>query len=307
MLKNSMLRLHRNFIISACLALCAFIFLYAYMGTPKPLIKWKWMDIIGEGGTAMMAGLWLLLMLSSRPRGLLTRLFAFGLAAIMLGSWADCLDEFFVIPKEDIWAHLLESMLVFTGMLIVTAGMYYWREEQFALNEHLQKRERLFRDHRAFDRVTQLSNADYLRLQIKLEMDNHPGLPCALVLLDIDQFHLINRQYGQHEGDKVLLAVSHMLLLNLHNKDVLCRYAGDRFALVLHDRSLEEAQALAVHLCHMVRQMRYCAQEQTLEISMRHACTMADDVPDNLLSRLSRALEGSAHASVEPPLPAGAL
>lgn len=307
MLKNSLLRLHRNFIITASVALIAFVFLYAYMGMPKPLIKWKWMDIVGEGGTAMMAGLWLLLMLSSRPKGLVTRLFAFGLAAIMLGSWADCLDEFFALPKEDIWAHLLESMLVFTGMLIVTAGMYYWREEQFALNEHLQKRERLFRDHRAFDRVTQLSNADYLRLQIKLELDSHPGLPCALVLLDIDQFHLINRQYGQHEGDRVLQAVSHMLLLNLHNQDVLCRYAGDRFALVLHDRSLEDAQLLAAHLCQMVKQMRYCAQGQTLEISMRHACTMADDVPDTLLSRLSRALETSAHAGIEPPLPAGAL
>ncbi|PXX37980.1 GGDEF domain-containing protein [Undibacterium pigrum] len=307
MLKNSMLRLHRNFIIAACVALISFIFLYAYMGTPKPFIKWKWMDIVGEGGTSAMSGLWLLIMLSSRPKGLVTRLFAFGLAAIMLGSWADCLDEFFAIPKEDIWDNLLESMLVFAGMLIVTAGMYYWREEQFTLNEHLQKRERLFRDHRAFDRVTQLSNADYLRLQIKLELESNPGKSCALVLLDIDQFHLINRQYGQHEGDRVLQAVSHMLLLNLHNQDVLCRYAGDRFALVLHDRSLEEAEALALHLCHMVRQMRYCAQEQTLTISMRHACTLADDVPDTLLARLSKNLEASAHQFTEPSLAAGVL
>ncbi|MFZ6712456.1 GGDEF domain-containing protein [Undibacterium sp. TC9W] len=150
--------------------------------------------------------------------------------------------------------------------------------------------------------MTQLSNADYLRLQIKQELDSHPGIPCALVLLDIDQFHLINRQHGQHEGDRVLQAVSHMLLLNLRNEDVLCRYAGDRFALVLHDTSLEEAQALAVHLCKMVRQMRYCAKEAILEISMRHACTVADDAPDTLLSRLSRAVEASALASTEPQL-----
>lgn len=98
-----------------------------------------------------------------------------------------------------------------------------------------------------------------------------------------------------------------MLLLNLRNEDVLCRYAGDRFALVLHDTSLEEAEALAVHLCKMVRQMRYCAKEVTLEISMRHACTMADDAPDALLSRLSRAVEASAYVCTEPQLATGAL
>jgi hypothetical protein len=95
-----------------------------------------------------------------------TRLLALGLAAIMLGSWADCLDEFFHLSKDQVWDNWLEALMPL-GMLTLTAGMYYWRQEQFSLNEHLQKRERLFRDHRAFDRVTQLAGADYLRAQIR--------------------------------------------------------------------------------------------------------------------------------------------
>jgi GGDEF domain-containing protein len=115
---------------------------------------------------------------------------------------------------------------------VLTIGMYYWRHEQFRLNEHLQKRERLFRDHRAFDRITQLANADYLRRRCATNK-RRPGLDCALVLLDIDGFHLINRAHGQREGDRVLQAVGHMLLLNLRNDDLLCRYAGDRFAVLM--------------------------------------------------------------------------
>ena len=254
-----MLQLHRNSLIAAALALPVFFLLYSTLGVAKPFHAWKWMDIVCEGGTAVMAGIWFLFTLSSRPRGLVTRLLAGGLCAIMLGSWADCLDEFFAIDKQALWDNWLEALIPF-GMLLVTVGMYYWRHEQFRLNEHLQKRERLFRDHRAFDRITQLADASYLRTQLRLEQERRPGVDCALVLLDIDKFHLINREHGHAEGDRVLQAVGHMLLLNLRNDDLLCRYAGDRFAVLMPGVARADAVEVARHLCFMVGQMRHCRQ-----------------------------------------------
>ncbi|WP_373987191.1 GGDEF domain-containing protein [Duganella sp. BuS-21] len=290
-----MLQLHRLTLIVSGLALLGCLFLYATLGTPKPFPMWKWTDIISEGGTAVMAGSWVLFTLSSRPGGLVTRLLAGGIAMIMIGSFADCLDEFFVIGKAARWGHWLEA-LVPLGMLCLTCGMYYWRHEQFRLNEHLQKRERLFRDHRAFDRITQLANADYLRRQIRHEQSHRPGQPCALVLLDIDGFHAINRQFGQREGDRVLQAVGHMLLLNLRNDDLLCRYAGDRFALLLPGASAAEAEAMARHLSSMVGQMRHHAKDGRVAISLRHASAAADAAPEVLLAQLSRDLGLQAEA-----------
>ncbi|MTV36580.1 GGDEF domain-containing protein [Duganella radicis] len=290
-----MLQLHRLTLLVSGLALIACVCLYATLGTAKPFAVWKWTDIISEGGTAVMAGIWVLFTLSSRPGGLVTRLLAGGLAMIMIGSFADCLDEFFAISKATRWNHWLEA-LVPLGMLCVTSGMYYWRHEQFRLNEHLQKRERLFREHRAFDRITQLANADYLRRQIRHEQASNPGRPCALVLLDIDGFHLINREFGQREGDRVLQAVGHMLLLNLRNDDLLCRYAGDRFALLMPDTSQAQADALAWHLVAMVGQMRHHARDRRVPISLRHACASADAPPDELLAQLSRELALQAEA-----------
>jgi diguanylate cyclase (GGDEF)-like protein len=290
-----MLQLHRLTLIVSGLALLGCLFLYATLGMPKPFAMWKWTDIISEGGTAVMAGSWVLFTLSSRPGGLVTRLLAGGLAMIMIGSFADCLDEFFAIGKSARWGHWLEA-LVPLGMLCLTCGMYYWRHEQFRLNEHLQKRERLFRDHRAFDRITQLANADYLRRQIRHEQSHRPGQPCALVLLDIDGFHAINRQFGQREGDRVLQAVGHMLLLNLRNDDLLCRYAGDRFALLLPGASAAEAEAMARHLSAMVGQMRHHAKDERVAISLRHASAAADAAPDVLLAQLSRELGLQAEA-----------
>ena len=279
----------------ACLLLVSLLCfaIYGGMGTPKPMDHWKWMDIISEGGTALMSALWALLILGSRPGGRVTVLLAGGLIAIMLGAWADCLDEFFAIPAAQYWDNWLEALMP-VGMLTLTAGLYFWREEQFSLNEHMQKRERLFRDHRSFDRITQLANADYLRRQIRHEQAQRPGRPCALVLLDIDSFHLINREFGQREGDRVLQAVGHMLLLNLRNDDLLCRYAGDRFALLLPDTGVAEAEAMARHLAAMVGQMRHHAKDGRVSVSVRHASASADTDADVLLAELGRVLAASA-------------
>jgi diguanylate cyclase (GGDEF)-like protein len=118
------------------------------------------------------------------------------------------------------------------------------------------------------------------------------------VLLDIDGFHLINREFGQREGDRVLQAVGHMLLLNLRNDDLLCRYAGDRFALLMPATSPAEADGLARHLTAMVGQMRHHARDGRVPVSLRHACANADAAPDVLLAQLSRELALQAEAKV---------
>jgi diguanylate cyclase (GGDEF)-like protein len=290
-----MLRLHRFTLGTVLLMLPVFCCLYAAVGVAKPFHAWKWMDIISEGGTALMAGVWFLITLSSRPGGLVTRLLAGGLAAIMLGCWADCMDEFFVIAKQQTWDNWLEALTP-AGMLVLTVGMYYWRQEQFSLNAHLQKRERLFRDHRAFDRITQLADAGYLRRQIEMEQQRRPDSPCALVLLDIDGFHAVNREYGLHEGDRALQAIGHMLLLNLRNDDLLCRYAGDRFAVLMPATDLPAAEALARHLCLMVGQMRHHAGQAVIRLTLRHACSTVDAAPETVLASLSQRIDGD-HAS----------
>lgn len=274
----------RPLLVLAC-ALAGFAALYASAGTVKPFATWHWMDIVDEGGTALMALVWCLTVLASRPDGRVTRLLAGGLACITLGSWADCLDEFWRIDKQALWDNALEG-LVPAGMLVLTAGLYFWRREQAHLADHLRKRERLFRSHRPFDRVTQLADAAYLRAQLRRTEG-------AVVLLDIDGFHRINREHGRAEGDRVLQAVAHMLLLNLRNEDLLCRYAGDRFAVLMPGLDVAAATQAARHLCAMVGAMRYHAGERHVAVSLRHGCAGAHGAPEVLLADLCRRMDAA--------------
>lgn len=275
------------FLVAGLLGACTLLF--AAAGRAVPLAQWDWMDIASEGGTALLAGLWCLIVLASRPDGRVTRLLAGGLACIMLGSWADCLDEMIDIARSAWWDNLLEALLPL-GMLVLTAGLLYWRHEQATLSDHMRKRERLFRSHRPFDRITQLADAAYLRAQLRLE-GRRGSAGCALVLFDIDAFHRINREHGQAEGDRVLQAVAHMLLLNLRNDDLLCRYAGDRFAVLMPGLDQPEAHDAARHLCRMVSAMRHHAAGARVSLTLRYGCAPARGAPDALLADLCRQMD----------------
>ncbi len=290
-----MLTLHRYFLLSVAALLSLLVALYASVGQLKPFASWKWFDIIGEGGTALLAAVWLGIICYNRPRGLVTRYFAFGFAALMLGNAADCLDEFFAIPKLHIWDNILESGLNLGGMLSLTAGMYFWQEEQRSLNHHMEKRERIFRDHRGIDRVAQIANAEYLRQQITWQQQQGPA---CLVMLNIRGFHKINRQYGQAQGDRLVQSLAQWIVLNMDAQDVLCRYAADYYVLLLPGLSLQEAGDYAQRLCDLIGQTEFplsaIAMQDQVKLRERVRLSMNFAISDlmtcDMLSELSRQL-----------------
>lgn len=285
-------KLHVSTVSVLALSLSLGLLMYATQGRPIPAAAWQPVDIVGEGGVALLAGFWAALVARSRPGGRVTLLLTGGLSAIMLGSWLDCLDEFFQLSDDIWWDNILESGLSIVGMMVLTLGLLDWRQEQFRISEHFERRERLFRDHRVLDRTTHLANAEYLRRQLKLEHHRAPDQPCALIMLDIDHFHLVNREHGVREGDRVLQAVSQLLLLHLRHDDLLCRYAGDRFALLLPATCEVDARDCAEHLSLVLSQSRlHTRQGVRLHLSARVACAVSDTDPDVLIAHLNARIE----------------
>jgi diguanylate cyclase (GGDEF)-like protein len=279
--------------LGALLAACGLTLLYALAGSARPPADWRVIDIVGEGGTALLAACWMWIVLGSRPAGRVTLLLALGLAALALGAWADGLDELFsmqaVTPRFDKW---LESGLVPLGMVLVTAGLVDWRREQFQLSDHMHRRERLFREHRAFDRITQLAQVDYLHDQIALEQAQRPQQPAALLMVEIEGLAGLLHEHGRRDSVRALQAVTHQLLLNLRNDDLLCRHAGDRLAVLLPGTSPAEAQRVGQHLARMVRQMAFHTLGGVrFELGLQVACGSASGNPRKLLQTLGRDLD----------------
>lgn len=291
---SSLLHLHRLKLAALLLAANLALLLHLAAGDLKPMAEWVWLDILGEGGSALLALAWLVLILKSRPAGRVSSLLALGLGCVFFSWWVDALDELIRLPDSITWDSWLESAPMLIGLLLMTVGLYHWHHEQLAISAQLEKRERLFREHRLFDKLTPLGAAEYLRRQLQLSLQ-HAGQaqPLSLVAVDLDNFSALNQRFGHAEGDAVLQAISQQLLLNLRCQDLLCRLAGDRFVVLLPNTGETLARQLAgelqqavAHLAHKTRQ-----HGERLHLSATVAVVMAvDEDPQTLLQRLNLAL-----------------
>ncbi|QLF93572.1 GGDEF domain-containing protein [Pseudomonas sp. ABC1] len=292
---KSFLRLHLFTLLGLVLAANLGLHIYLAAGQIKPWAAIKWLDVLGEGGSMLIWLVWLIMLLRARPAGRVTRLLALGLCCITFSWWMDVLDEFIRLPDDALWDNWLENAPMPIGLLLMTVGIYHLHQEQQAISAQMSKRERLFREHRLFDRLTPLGSAQYLRqqLQMALEQSERDNLPLSLVAIDLDDFDAINQRYGQAEGDQVLQAVAQVLLLNLRPQDLLCRLAGDRFIALLPATGERQAQQLADELQQAVASLAHKSQRhgERLHLQASVAVAMAlEEAPEQLLKRLNLAL-----------------
>lgn len=59
--------------------------------------------------------------------------------------------------------------------------------------------------------------------------------PLSLALMDIDHFKLVNDSFGHHQGDKVLQTVARIIKMHIRDSDIVCRWGGEEFLLMLPD------------------------------------------------------------------------
>jgi diguanylate cyclase (GGDEF)-like protein len=87
-------------------------------------------------------------------------------------------------------------------------------------------------------------------LEAEIERATTLGVAISVILVDLDDFKLINDRFGHHAGDTVLQAFAELLRAHIRDVDVPGRLGGEEFALLLPDADLAGATATAQRLRH---------------------------------------------------------
>ena len=116
----------------------------------------------------------------------------------------------------------------------------------------------------------------------------------ALIIFDIDYFKQVNDQFGHLTGDKVLQEITTLCADALRGPDILARFGGEEFAILLPNTDLEHATPIAERLRSTVEQHLFCSPGKTdirITISAGLTAILPDDTSvEDIIRRADEAL-----------------
>ncbi|WP_324346897.1 diguanylate cyclase [Hydrogenophaga sp.] len=143
------------------------------------------------------------------------------------------------------------------------------------------------------DPMTKVANrAEFDRMQaLFMEAHLQAGLPCSLIMTDIDHFKHINDTYGHQAGDEAIISVANLLKNTCRSGDLVARYGGEEFAVLCADCTLADAAARAEQIRRKLAETTHTALgAKRLTASFGVAQLQSGDTAESLLRRADQGL-----------------
>ena len=119
------------------------------------------------------------------------------------------------------------------------------------------------------DGLTGIFNRRFFELRISEEIERarRYGTGLAVIMVDIDNFKKLNDEFGHLLGDEVLRQVSSLFHQQVRKMDVVCRYGGEEFAILLSQTNAEQALGVAEKLRRLVETWQFPGVPRPVSIS----------------------------------------
>lgn len=197
-------------------------------------------------------------------------------------------------------AQLLPPLIFGVISLLVLVNFYLAQKDRMirGLEQELvqQKIEaELNRELALQDPVTEVYNRRYLRVLLAKEISRtkRQGKGLSVMLVDITGFRRVNESLGHTGGDVVLRQIAQLLQSKLRNSDLVIRFGGDEFLLVLPDTDDPGVHLLSRRLKESLAD--WTRRSGMMEFNLRFAIGTARYTPDRPVEELLRAAEQRMH------------
>lgn len=92
--------------------------------------------------------------------------------------------------------------------------------------------------------------------------------PLSFLMIDVDDFKIINDTYGHDYGDKVLVLIAEILESNIRHADILARLGGEEFAILMSNTDKEEAYVIAERITEIMKQQEVNCYGRSIKFSV---------------------------------------
>jgi len=124
------------------------------------------------------------------------------------------------------------------------------------------QRARVLRSFMVRDSLTGVLNHSRTKAQLQIEVarSRRQGRRLAYAMIDIDHFKEVNDRHGHPTGDRVILSLSRLLQNRLRKTDIIGRYGGDEFAVILPDADGPTALKVLAEICDGFSHIRHASE-----------------------------------------------
>jgi len=216
-----------------------------------------------------------------------------GITTMLDSRYVEEFDWYLVVKQHDndfdqnIYHSLLVNLLISLIVTLIVLTLIW-----FIISNYQQRLEEMA----VTDKLTGLHNRQMFDpiLEKLFHVAKRNREQLSAIILDIDDFKLINDEYGHPFGDKVLIAFANVLKQSKRDTDVLCRWGGEEFLLLMPNCNQIEAQDKAKRIQQTLTKQSFLINEQLINVEASIGIADIDihheDSPEKLIYRADQAL-----------------